>query len=155
MIIGDPDPPVARRRLTAYRNIAAQADEYAAAEPVGHLLCAPVRCPRLGRSGQVDLDAMVKPGPAAFAVQVHVAPAGQRADGAGQPGRAVAGRLDVGEVPVVSEPGQDTPARRVYVTAGQLGCSQRGGQQLGEHLADGDRLSAGRVEPGKLGVWPE
>ena len=71
VIVGDPDPPAVRRRLAGHRDVAAEADQDAAAEPVGDLLRAPVGGPRLGCRAEVDLHTVVKPGPAAAAVQVH------------------------------------------------------------------------------------
>src|SRR5580700_10698008 len=67
VIVGDPDPPVIRRRGTGDRHVAAETDQDAAADTVCQLLRAPVRGPRLGGGPQVDLGAVVEPGtPAAL-----------------------------------------------------------------------------------------
>ena len=98
---------------------------------------------------------MLKPDPAAAAVQPHPGPARYRANCAGQPRRCTARRAHVSEVPVVAQAGQRSPAGRIDVAAGEPGRAQGNRQQVGEQGTDRSRLAVSCIQPGELGIGPE
>ena len=141
VIVGYPDPPAALGRLPGDGDVAAEADQDAAAQ----------RRRRSGwRSGPTPTPWRSSRGRAA-----RRGPAGRRAGwrrarrcaslGRRRPvdGESLAAGADLAEVAVVASGRQCLPAGRVDIAVGQLGRPQRLGDQRREQLADPRELAAG------------
>jgi hypothetical protein len=131
---GEPEPPTVRRRHPGRRDVAAEREQHADAEPVGDQLRAPVGRIRRRRRAEVEH----RPGRY-----------GQPRPG--QPHGAPVRRRTYGQPLVPGPAGHQRTHRRVDVAAGVPGGPQRRADQLGEQPAHLER-PAGRLGPAQLGV---
>ena len=156
VIVSHTHPPALRGRRAGGRDIAAEADEHAAARRVGGRRRGVIGSERLCGRPKVETDTPAEGDRARVEVDPNRAPTRERGKrqrplGRRWPTRGLTIQTQF-KISVITERDQGLTQRRVYITVGELGRPHARGDRLQQQPRDADRSATGAIERRQLRV---